>query len=62
MQTLMQGEWTPAVRLQPAGETMLGNLVSKGWIEGRQDGKGEYLYKLTDAGRTAFSALIPISK
>jgi hypothetical protein len=35
LRELMQAEWTPHQRLEPAGEGMLGNMVNIGWIERR---------------------------
>jgi len=33
LQILMTGQWTPLLRRIAAGEKLLGNLLSWGWIE-----------------------------
>lgn len=54
MQSLMQGEWLPLLKLAPAGDTMLATLANRGWIDRRSDGCGGFQYRITDAGRLAF--------
>ena len=61
LQFLMSGSWVPIVRLIPVGEGLLDNLLRAGWIERSPDIKTSDLYRITEAGRTAFKTLVPIS-
>lgn len=60
LQFMMSGNWVPIVRLIPVGEKLLGNLMQAGWIERRPDVKLGDLYRITEAGRTAFRTPMPI--
>jgi hypothetical protein len=55
LQFLMSGDWVPLLKLIPVGEKLLGNLLTAGWIERMGN-----LYRITEAGRTAFRSPIPI--
>jgi hypothetical protein len=59
LQKLMQAEWTPHPRLAPAGDSILGGLVSKGWIECQSFDDGLSCYRITEQGRLAFKLPIP---
>ena len=59
LQFLRSGNWVPITRLIPVGEKLLGNLVQAGWIERSSDVKRGHLYRITEAGRTAFRTLLP---
>ena len=63
LQFLMSGNWVPILRLNliPVGERLLGNLLEAGWIERSPDMKTIDLYRITEAGRTAFKTPVPIS-
>ena len=61
LQFLMSGNWVPILRLIPVGEKLLANLVQAGWIERSPDMKTSDLYRITEAGRTAFKTQVPIS-
>jgi len=61
LQFLMSGNWVSILRLIPVGETVLANLVQAGWIERSSDMKIRDLYRITEAGRTAFKTPVPIS-
>jgi hypothetical protein len=50
----MSGNWVPILRQIPVGERLLANLVRAGWIERSPDTKTSDLYRITEAGRTAF--------
>jgi len=56
LQFLMSGNWVPILRLVPVGERLLGNLLQAGWIERSPND----LYRITEAGRTAFRTPVPI--
>ena len=60
LQKLMQAEWTPHQRLAPAGERILGSMIGKGWIERRAADRGPVCYRITDLGKQAFRALMPL--
>ena len=60
LQILMSGNWMPLLRLIPIGERLLGTLVQTGWIERSPDDKGGHLYRITEAGRTAFRTPVPL--
>ena len=55
LQRLMSGDWVPILRQIPVGEKLLANLLRAGWIERTND-----LYRITEAGRTAFKTPVPI--
>ena len=60
LQFLMSGDWMPLLKLIAVGDRLLGNLVQVGWIERSRDVKTSDLYRITEAGRAAFSAPVPI--
>jgi hypothetical protein len=60
LQILMPGNWAPLLKLIPVGERLLGNLVRAGWIERSPGVNGGDLYRITEAGRTAFRTPVPI--
>jgi hypothetical protein len=59
LQFLMSGNWMPILRLIPVGETVLANLLQAAWIE--RNPETSDLYRITEAGRTAFKTPVPIS-
>jgi hypothetical protein len=59
LQLLMSGDWVPIRRQIAVGERLLGNLLQAGWIERSPDGKASDLYRITEAGRTAFRMRMP---
>ena len=59
LQFLMSGNWVPILRLIPVGEKLLGNLLEAGWIERSTNLKTTDLYRITEAGRTAFRTRMP---
>jgi len=61
LQFLKSGNWVPILRLIPVGERLLATLLQAGWIERNPDKKISDLYRITEAGRTAFKTLVPIS-
>jgi hypothetical protein len=60
LQKLMQAEWTPHQRLAPAGDGILGTMLGKGWIERRVADRGIVNYRITDQGKEAFRAPMPL--
>jgi len=60
LQKLMQAEWTPHQRLAPAGDGILGTMLGKGWIERRVADRGIVSYRITDLGKEAFRAPMPL--
>jgi hypothetical protein len=55
LQLLMSGDWVPILRRIPVGKKLLATLLRTGWIERTND-----LYRITEAGRTAFKTRVPI--
>ena len=60
LQFLMSGDWMPLLKLIAVGDRLLGNLVQAGWIERSPDVKTGDLYRITEAGRAAYRAPVPI--
>ena len=58
LQLLLTGVWKKAAALHPTGERTLMKMVAKGWIDKRVSGRVEY--RITDAGRQAFHAPLPV--
>jgi DNA-binding PadR family transcriptional regulator len=58
LQVLLSGIWKPAFTLLPTGDRILTKMVEKGWIQRRVTKHFEY--RITDAGREAFHAPLPI--
>jgi hypothetical protein len=60
LQFLSSGDWVPILRLIPVGDRLLDTLLRVGWIERGPDMKTSDLYRITEAGRTAFKTPVPI--
>ncbi len=60
LQLLTPGDWMPIVKLIPIGDRLLATLLQTGWIERSRDENAGNLYRITDAGRTAFRTPVPI--
>ena len=60
LQILMPGVWMPLLKLLPIGHKALGTLLQRGWIERSLDVNAGDLYRITEAGRTAFRTPVPI--
>ena len=60
LQFLMSGDWVPLLKLIPVGDRLLANLLQAGWIEQRAEANTRDLYRITEAGRTAFRTPVPI--
>lgn len=60
LQFLMQGDWVPLLRMIAVGDRLLGNLVQAGWIERSPDFTTSDLYRITEAGRAAYRAPVPV--
>jgi hypothetical protein len=50
----------PLLKLIAAGDRLLDNLLQAGWIERSPEVKTRDLYRITEAGRAAFRAPVPI--
>ena len=57
LQLMMRGDWTPIQKLVAVGDRLLNNLLRAGWIERCAAGD---LYRITEAGRTAFRTPMPL--
>jgi hypothetical protein len=60
LQVLMVGGWMPLLKLIPIGDRLLAGLLQTGWIERSPDANTRDLYRITEAGRTAFRTPVPI--
>ena len=60
LQILMQGEWIAVLKMMPVGDKLLSKLVERDWIERSPDEKTSDLYRITEAGRTAFRTPVPL--
>ncbi|CAN0514693.1 unnamed protein product [Phaeothamnion confervicola] len=60
LQLLMPGDWAPLLKLIPIGDRLLATLLQTGWIERSSDANAGNLYRITEAGRTAFRTPVPI--
>jgi hypothetical protein len=60
LQFLMSGDWVPLLKLIPVGDRLLANLLHAGWIERSPEANTRDLYRITEAGRTAFRTPVPI--
>ena len=60
LQFLMSGDWVPLLKLIAVGDRLLDNLLQAGWIERSPEVNRRHLYRITDAGRAAFRAPVPI--
>ena len=60
LQILIPGDWMPLLKLLPIGDKALATLLQRGWIERSPDMHAGNLYRVTEAGRTAFRTLVPI--
>jgi hypothetical protein len=58
LQVLLPGGWIPLRKFFPIRDRALVTLLRTGWIE--RDINGENLYRITEAGRTAFRTPVPI--
>ena len=60
LQILMPGDWMPLRKLLPIGDKALATVLQRGWIEQSSDVNAGNLYRVTNAGRTAFRTPVPI--
>jgi hypothetical protein len=60
LQFLMPGDWIPLLKLIPIGDRLLATLLKTGWVERSPDVKAGNLYRITEAGRTAFQTPVPL--
>jgi hypothetical protein len=60
LQFLMSSDWVPLLKLIPVGDRLLANLLQAGWIERSSEANTRDLYRITEAGRTAFRTPVPI--
>jgi hypothetical protein len=61
LQIVLSGSWKPVRALFPThGAITLAKMIGKGWVEPRRSGSVEY--RITDAGRAAFRARLPLQE
>jgi hypothetical protein len=61
LQSIKYRNWVPQTALHPAGEGTIASMLRKGWIERQLGPGGAPQFRITQAGRTAIAAKIPIS-
>jgi hypothetical protein len=52
--------WVPQTALHPAGEGTISSMLRKGWIEQQLGPGGELQFRITEVGKLAIAARIPI--
>ena len=60
LQLLMSGAWMPLLKLISIGDKLLATLLVAGWIERSSEADVGGLYRITEAGRTAYRTPVPI--
>jgi hypothetical protein len=61
LQRLNSREWDFERALRPAGPNTIARMLEKGWIE-RLPGSAERKLRITQAGKSALKALIPMKR
>jgi hypothetical protein len=52
--------WVPQTALHPAGDGTIASMLRKGWIDRQVGPGGEPQFRITEAGKAAIAAKIPI--
>jgi hypothetical protein len=62
LQSIKNRNWVIQADLHPAGKGTIASMLRKGWIERRADHAGSVQFRITEAGKAAVAAKIPISR
>jgi hypothetical protein len=63
LQSIKNRNWVIQADLHPAGKGTIASMLRKGWIERRTDDPaGSVQFRITQAGKAAVAAKIPISR
>jgi hypothetical protein len=60
LQAIKFRSWVPQTALHPAGDGTITSMIRKGWIERQLGPGGEPQFRITEAGKAAIAAKIPI--
>jgi hypothetical protein len=60
LQAIINRSWVPQAALHPAGDGTIASMIRKGWLERQLGSGGEPQFRVTEAGKTAIAATIPI--
>ena len=61
LQSIKHRSWVPQTALHPAGEGTIASMLRKGWIDRQLGPGGAPQFRITEAGRAAIAAKIPVS-
>jgi hypothetical protein len=61
LQAIKYRSWVPQTALHPAGEGTIASMLRKGWIEQQLGPGGAPQFRITEAGKVAIAAKIPIA-
>lgn len=61
LQSIKHRSWAPQTALHPAGKGTVASMLRKGWIEQQIGPGGAPQFRITEAGKAAIAAKIPIS-
>jgi hypothetical protein len=60
LQSIKHRRWVPQTALHPAGNGTIASMLRKGWIECQIGPDGALQFRITEAGKVAIAAKIPI--
>jgi hypothetical protein len=61
LQSIKHRGWVPQTALHPAGEGTIASMLRKGWIDRQLGLGGAPQFRITEAGKIAIAAKIPVS-
>jgi hypothetical protein len=60
LQSIKHRSWVPQTALHPAGEETIASMLRKGWLERQIGPGGTPQFRITEAGKAAIAAKIPV--
>jgi hypothetical protein len=60
LQSIKYRSWVPQTALHPAGEGTIASMLRKGWLERQIGPGGAPQFRITEAGKAAIAAKIPV--
>jgi hypothetical protein len=60
LQSIKHRRWVPQIALHPAGDGTIACMLRKGWFEQQIGPDGALEFRITEAGKAAIAAKIPI--
>jgi hypothetical protein len=61
LQSIKHRSWVPQTALHPAGEGTIASMLRKGWIDRQLGPGGAPQFRITEAGKAAIAAKIPVN-